>query len=69
VLATIADGIAGGLFPANPPEDAYGGWVACAYCDPDGLGAKDRRAAWARKKLDPLLRPYVDLAEPADGDR
>jgi hypothetical protein len=43
--------------------------VVCAYCDPDGLGAKDRRLQWARKQGAPELRSYLGLVDPdADAD-
>jgi ATP-dependent helicase/nuclease subunit B len=65
VLATIADGISAGVFPAHPPpQRSYGGYRECDYCDPDGLGAGDRRREWDRKRADPALAPYVALAEP-----
>jgi ATP-dependent helicase/nuclease subunit B len=65
VLTVIADGIAGGLFPARAPEDApWLTWIPCPYCDPDGLGAKDRRVQWQRKRSDPALAAYLDLVEP-----
>lgn len=65
VLTVIADGVAGGLFPANAPEDQpWLDWTPCPYCDPDGLGAKDRRIQWQRKKNDPVLASYVALIEP-----
>ena len=65
VLATIVDGIAGGLFPANAPEDQpWSSFVACAYCDPDGLGAKDRRLQWQRKRDADVLAPYLALVDP-----
>lgn len=65
VLAVIADGIAGGLFPARAPEDQpWLDWIPCDYCDPDGLGAKRRRNEWTRKKQDPQLAAYLALVEP-----
>ena len=65
-LATIADGMAGGLFPHRPPEDdGWGDRVPCAYCDPDGLGTGEHRDRWARKRADPRLAAYVALVEPA----
>ena len=69
-LVRAVDGIRGGLYPANAPEDqTWTSFVACAYCDPDGLGAKDRRIQWQRKKVAPELRRYLDLVEPgASGD-
>ncbi len=65
VLRVLADGIGGGLFPARAPEDrAWSPYPACPYCDPDGLGAKERRAQWVRKRSDPVLQAYVTLVEP-----
>ena len=56
VLATVVDGIEGGLFPARPPEDSHG--ITCDYCDPDGLGTKSRMDLWKRKRHDPRLDDY-----------
>jgi ATP-dependent helicase/nuclease subunit B len=65
VVATVVDGIAGGIFPANVPEDRpWNPYVACPYCDPDGLGAKDRRIQWERKKSAPRVAAYVALIDP-----
>ncbi len=65
VLTTVVDGIAGGLFPANVPEDQpWASFVSCPYCDPDGLGGKDRRVQWQRKKFAPELTAYLALTEP-----
>lgn len=64
-LAVIADGIAAGLFPHRPPkDDGYAGFIECAYCDPDGLGTKEHRARWMRKRFDPRLKTYLRLVEP-----
>ncbi len=71
MLATIADGIAKGVFPAHPPaQRSYRGYVECDYCDPDGLGAAERRREWERKRHHPALAAYLSLAEPeeANGD-
>jgi hypothetical protein len=65
VLTVIADGIAGGLFPHRPAEqDGWGDFIACRYCDPDGLGAADHRDRWARKRHDPRLDDYLRLVDP-----
>jgi ATP-dependent helicase/nuclease subunit B len=64
-LTVIADGIAAGLFPHRPPkDDGYAGFIECEYCDPDGLGTKEHRARWARKRYDPRLAAYLQLVEP-----
>jgi hypothetical protein len=66
-LRVAVDGISGGLYPANAPEDQpWTSFVACPYCDPDGLGAKDRRIQWQRKKGAPELRRYLGLVEPGE---
>ena len=35
-------------------------------CDPDGLGTVELRQHWERKRHDPAMARYADLAEPAD---
>jgi ATP-dependent helicase/nuclease subunit B len=63
-VTVIADGMAGGLFPHRPPDDdGWGGFVPCAFCDPDGLGADELRERWTRKRNDPLLADYLALVE------
>jgi ATP-dependent helicase/nuclease subunit B len=65
-LAVIADGIAGGLFPHRPPDgDGWAGYVECSYCDTDGLGVKEVRDRWERKRRDPRLARYLALVDPA----
>ncbi len=63
-LATIADGVSVGIFPARPAADPPWGYVPCWYCDPDGLGVRELRRSWERKRLDPVLADYVRLCEP-----
>ena len=62
-LTVIADGMEGGVFPARP-DDTGLARVACRYCDPDGLGVTDLRRDWERKRDDPRVVPYAQLAEP-----
>ncbi|MCB0992322.1 MAG: PD-(D/E)XK nuclease family protein, partial [Acidimicrobiales bacterium] len=64
VLATILDGLEQGVFPARPSGESFEFFVSCDYCDPDHLGSGARRREWERKRTDPLLRPYRELAEP-----
>ena len=65
-LTVIADGIAGGLFPHRPPEgDSWAGFIECPYCDTDGLGVKELRDRWERKRHDPRLARYLALVDPA----
>jgi RecB family exonuclease len=63
-LGVIADGIAGGVFPQRPSRQPGWGFVDCPYCDPDGLGHKEARARWERKRDDPALSAYTGLTEP-----
>lgn len=67
VLGVIVGGMAAGLFPQRPQEQDTSriGWVSCTSCDPDGLGSRERRRAWERKRHDPRLAAYAALAEPA----
>jgi len=62
-LATIVDGIEHGVFPARPTASSSDPYVRCRYCDPDGLGVTDRRREWERKRDDPALAAYAQLAE------
>jgi RecB family exonuclease len=67
-LGTIVDGIEQGQFIARPTASASDPYVRCRYCDPDGLGVAERRREWDRKRNDPLVRSYAELAEPTDPD-
>lgn len=62
VLRAIVDGMAAGLFPQRPPA-GWTPWIACHYCDPDGLGTVDLERAWARIRTAPELAGYVALVE------
>jgi hypothetical protein len=66
VLEQIVHGVEGGVFPAHPAETSTFLYVECAVCDPDGLGTAELRKQWERKRHDPLLAPYADLAEPLE---
>jgi hypothetical protein len=65
-LGTVVGGIEAGVFPNHPtavssqPRE----FVTCVACDPDALGVSELRARWERKRADPLLARYADLAEP-----
>ena len=66
-LQIVVDGIEAGVFPSFPTDSAS--YVECPYCDPDALGVVDLRRAWERKRNDPQLAGFVNLAEPAsDGN-
>ncbi len=60
----IVDGIRSGTFPGRPPVDPAYRWVDCWYCTPDGLSAAEARRDWERKRFDPQLSGYLQLAEP-----
>ncbi len=64
-LGTIVDGIERGAFPPHPIE-SFGPFVVCRYCDPDGMGVADLRRDWERKRDDPAVAAYAQLAEPLD---
>ena len=66
-VASIAAGINAGLFPANPGPPGRYGPSNCQYCDFDSVCPTRRSALWERKKSDPILSEYVQLAE-ADGE-
>ena len=62
----IVEGIEAGRFPAHPEDRASTTpWVSCHSCDPDGLGVVELRRLWERKREDPALAAYADLAEPS----
>ena len=64
-LGTIVDGVEQGQFVARPTASSSDPWVRCRYCDPDGLGVTELRRAWERKRQDPALVAYAELAEPS----
>jgi len=66
-LGTMVEGIESGVFPPHPSDKASTTpWVECSYCDPDALGITELRRQWERKRHDPLLARFADLAEPLD---
>jgi hypothetical protein len=56
------------VFAAHPTAASTSIFPECDACDPDALGVVELRRAWERKRLDPHLAPYADLAEPFDED-
>ena len=58
-IETVADGIRGGLFPANPGKDR----ANCRYCDFKNLCPTRRERRWERKREDKRLAAYVSLTE------
>ncbi|MDQ6944776.1 MAG: PD-(D/E)XK nuclease family protein [Actinomycetota bacterium] len=63
-LARMVEGIEGGVFPNHPTATATSMWVECWFCDPDDLGVTELRRQWERKRTDPTLAQFADLAEP-----
>ncbi len=60
-LETLVNGIRSGAFPANP--GGRSSFNNCTYCPYDAVCTSDRLIAWDRKKSDPVLEKYVQLAE------
>jgi RecB family exonuclease len=68
-IGRIDAGIAAGVFPQHPTDSTRSGWVACEYCDPDGLGPRDARRRFERMALAGQLDDYLELAEPGAGEQ
>jgi hypothetical protein len=66
VLGEIVTGIERGVFAPHPSELSTFFWIDCHVCNPDGLGTAELRKQWDRKRHDPALARYADLAEPLD---
>ncbi|CAN5522923.1 hypothetical protein BH20ACT2_BH20ACT2_24050 [soil metagenome] len=64
VLDIIVRGIDGGVFAPHPSALSTFFRIGCDVCDPDGLGTGELRKQWDRKRDDPALREYAELAEP-----
>jgi hypothetical protein len=67
-LGLMVEGIEGGVFAAHPTQVSSAPFVECTSCDPDALGVTELRAAWERKRQDPRLAKYAELAEPLEVD-
>lgn len=61
VLGHIADGIEGGVFPANPGDDSFFGFDHCRTCAFDRVCPRDRDVQWDHKLDDPALDAYRAL--------
>ena len=66
VVDVIVSGIEDGLFPPHPPALSTFFRINCHVCNPDGLGTAELRRQWERKRADPTLARYADLAEPVE---
>ena len=60
-IGTIAQGIAAGLFPANPGAEDRGGFANCGWCDFQSLCPSRRDVLWRRKQADPRLLAYLRM--------
>jgi ATP-dependent helicase/nuclease subunit B len=67
-LGTIVSGIESGVFASRPTAMSTAIFTECHACDPDELGVTELRRSWDRKRFDPALVPYAQLAEPFDDD-
>jgi len=60
-LEAIAEGIEGGVFPADPGEEGYRGPDNCRFCPYDRVCRVDRVRALQRVAGDPVLAPWRAL--------
>ena len=70
-VSTIVDGIGDGVFPAFPDKPRQDGrgrdtWENCCYCAFDRVCAPARDDDWTRKRVDPAVARFRDLADPPD---
>jgi len=67
-VSRMSDGIEAGVFPHHPTETSTSIYVQCEYCDPDALGVVDLRRQIERKKGDPAVAAFFDLAEGGEAE-
>ncbi len=70
-VSTIVDGIGAGIFPAFPDKPRQDGrgretWVNCCYCAYDRVCAPARDDDWTRKRDDPVVARFRELADPPE---
>jgi hypothetical protein len=63
-VAMIVIGVEAGVFPHHPTTIGSSPWLECVFCDPDALGMADLRRQFDRKREDPALAPFLNLAHP-----
>lgn len=68
VLGEIVSGIEAGVFAPRPSEVSTFAFIECHVCNPDGLGTAELRKQWERKRSDPALAAYAQLAEPIEAE-
>ena len=61
-VQAIADGVRGGVFPANPGPPGFGGPENCRYCDFQRICPTNKLALWARKGDSPQAAAYKTLS-------
>ena len=61
-VQAIAEGVRGGVFPANPGPPGFGGPENCRYCDFQRICPTNKLELWARKGDSPQAAAYkMDL--------
>ena len=68
-VSTIVEGIGAGVFPAFPDKPRQDGrgretWENCCYCAFDRVCAPTRDDDWTRKRADPVVVRFRQLADP-----
>ena len=61
-IQAIAEGVRGGVFPANPGPPGFGGPENCRYCDFQRICPTNKLALWARKGNSPQAAAYKMLS-------
>ncbi|MFT5222460.1 MAG: ATP-dependent helicase/nuclease subunit B [Glaciecola sp.] len=64
LLRTVEDQLRAGRFPQHPHVQAWGSYVTCRHCDPDGLGTAARQREFERLVRAPELADYLRLVAP-----
>ena len=59
VVQAIAEGVRGGVFPANPGPAGFGGPENCRYCDFQRICPTNKSALWARKGGSPMASAFT----------
>ena len=61
-VQSIAKGVRGGVFPANPGPPGFGGPENCRYCDFQRICPTNKLALWGRKGDSPQAAAYKMLS-------
>ena len=65
MVQAIAEGVRGGVFPANPGPSGFGGPENCRYCDFQRICPTNKLALWARKGDSTQAAAYKMLSDGA----